>query len=196
MLGCLALLFVFSSSSYGQKANKFKNKEIALIEQKLPNQPFRILTIDNEKDSVFLRKKARKVNLEKNTGQVNYFVKRLLVTVKDSSNMGVGIAAPQVGLKRQIIAVQRFDKPDNPFEIFINPQIVSCSDEKKIGKEGCLSIPNFSADIFRPIEITIEYLDLEGRKHLEQVSGFTSVIFQHEIDHLNGILFIDHLSQE
>ena len=85
--------------SFAQKAKKLKRKELALIDEKLPNQSFRIFTIDNNKDSVFLRKKAKKVNLEKNRSQVNYFSKRLLKTVQDPKNMGVGIAAPQVGLE-------------------------------------------------------------------------------------------------
>lgn len=190
-LGVFAFTF-----SFAQKAKKFKVKELTLIEEKLPTEPLRILTIDNNKDSVFLRKKAKKVNLEKNRSQVIYFSKRLLKTVQDPKNMGVGIAAPQVGLRRQIILVQRFDKANEPYEIYINPIIKSCSEEKKAGKEGCLSIPDYSAEVFRPTNIVIEYLDIEGKKHIEEVSGFTSVIFQHEIDHLNGILFIDHLKSE
>ena len=190
-LGVFAFTF-----SFAQKAKKFKVKELTLIEEKLPTEPLRILTIDNNKDSVFLRKKAKKVNLEKNRSQVIYFSKRLMKTVQDPKNMGVGIAAPQVGLRRQIILVQRFDKVNEPYEIYINPIIKSCSEEKKAGKEGCLSIPDYSAEVFRPTNIVIEYLDIEGKKHIEEVSGFTTVIFQHEIDHLNGILFIDHLKSE
>ena len=190
-LGVFAFTF-----SFAQKAKKFKVKELTLIEEKSPTEPLRILTIDNTKDSVFLRKKARKINIEKNRSQVIYFSKRLLKTVQDPKNMGVGIAAPQVGLRRQIILVQRFDKVNEPYEIYINPIIKSCSEEKKAGKEGCLSIPDCSAEVFRPTNIVIEYLDIEGKKHIEEVSGFTSVIFQHEIDHLNGILFIDHLKSE
>ncbi len=182
--------------SFAQKAKKFKRKELALIDEKFPNQSFRIFTIDNKKDSVFLRKKAKRVNLEKNKSQVNYFSKRLLRTVRDPKNMGVGIAAPQVGLRRQIILVQRFDKTNEPYEIYINPIIRSYSEEQKSGEEACLSIPNYSAEVFRPINIILEYLDINGKKHIEEVSGFTSVIFQHEIDHLNGILFTDHLNSE
>jgi len=162
----------------------------------LPYEPFEVLTIENKKDSIFLRKQAKKVNLDKNKNEAIYFSKRLLKTVQDPKNMGVGIAAPQVGLQRQIILVQRFDKANEPFEIYINPIIKSCSDEQKLGKEGCLSIPNYTAEVFRPIKIVVEYVDLDGKKHIEEISGFTSVIFQHEIDHLNGILFTDHLQSE
>lgn len=184
------------TDSFAQKAKKFSRKELSLVEEKLPTESLRILTIDNKKDSIFLRKQSKKVNLEKNRDQVIYFSKRLLKTVQDPINMGVGIAAPQVGLRRQIILIQRFDKENEPFEVYINPIIKSCSGEKKLGKEGCLSIPDFSAEVFRPINIVVEYLDIDGKKHIEEIEGFTSVIFQHEIDHLNGILFVDHLQSE
>ena len=78
----------------------------------------------------------------------------------------------------------------------INPEIISLGKDLQEREEGCLSIPDFQAEVFRPISITIEYLDLDGKKHIEEVSGFTSVIFQHEIDHLNGILYLDHLEKE
>ena len=190
------LIFFFCVNSFGQKAKKLKRKELKLIEEKLPYEPFEVLTIENKKDSIFLRKQSKKVNLDKNKNEAIYFSKRLLKTVQDPKNMGVGIAAPQVGLQRQIILVQRFDKANEPFEIYINPIIKSCSDEQKLGKEGCLSIPNYTAEVFRPIKIVVEYVDLDGKKHIEEISGFTSVIFQHEIDHLNGILFTDHLQSE
>lgn len=193
----LSFLLVFLwCNATAQKAKNFKKKELKLIEKGLPNEPMHVLTITNKKDSVFLRKACKKVDVQKNQAQLNYFAKRLITTVQNPSNMGVGIAAPQVGLGRQIIVVQRFDKDDTPFEVYVNPVIVSCSEEKKLGKEGCLSIPDFQAEVFRPISITIEYLDMDGKKHIEEVSGFTSVIFQHEIDHLNGILFTDHLNTE
>ena len=150
----LAFLVLFTCvNSFGQKAKKLKRKELKLIEEKLPNEPFEVLTIENKKDSIFLRKQAKKVNLDKNKNEAIYFSKRLLKTVQDPKNMGVGIAAPQVGLQRQIILVQRFDKANEPFEIYINPIIKSCSDEQKLGKEGCLSIPNYTAEVFRPIKI-------------------------------------------
>jgi peptide deformylase len=190
------LIFFFCVNSFGQKAKKLKRKELKLIEEKLPYEPFEVLTIENKKDSIFLRKQSKKVNLDKNKNEAIYFSKRLLKTVQDPKNMGVGIAAPQVGLQRQIILVQRFDKANEPFEIYINPIIKSCSDEQKLGKEGCLSIPNYTAEVFRPIKIVVEYVDVDGKKHIEEISGFTSVIFQHEIDHLNGILFTDHLQSE
>ena len=180
----------------GQSPKKFKKKEKQLIESDNPNAILRILTIDNKKDSIFLRKTAKQVNYEKDLDLIIYFSKRLKATVTNPKNMGVGIAAPQVGLRRSMIYVQRFDKEEKPLEFYINPKIVEYSDSLQLGKEGCLSIPNRTDQVFRSQEIQIEYLDLEGKKHIEKVSGFTSVIFQHEIDHLNGILYIDHLNRE
>lgn len=189
---CLFLAFIpFLCTA--QRAKKLKKKEIALIEAGLPTDTLRVLKITNKEDSVFLRKKCRDVKFDKNEGNLIYFSKRLKATMIHPVNMGVGIAAPQVGLQRNIICVQRFDKEDTPLGIYLNPKIISCSDSTQIGKEGCLSIPNKTGMVERSKTITLEYLDLEGKKHIEIISGFTAVIFQHEIDHLRGILFTDHL---
>lgn len=192
----LILLLLMPFVLLAQSPKKFKKKEKQLIESDNPNAILRILTIDNKKDSIFLRKTAKQVNYEKDLDLIIYFSKRLKATVTNPKNMGVGIAAPQVGLRRSMIYVQRFDKEEKPLEFYINPKIVEYSDSLQLGKEGCLSIPNRTDQVFRSQEIQIEYLDLEGKKHIEKVSGFTSVIFQHEIDHLNGILYIDHLNRE
>ena len=156
----------------------------------------RVLKITNYEDSIFLRKQSKFVNYEKDLETITYFSKRLKKTVLDSINLGVGIAAPQVGLQRMLIYVQRFDKENYPMEFYINPQIVEYSDSTQLGKEGCLSIPDRTEEVFRAQTIKISYLDAKGKRHIEDVNGFTSVIFQHEIDHLNGILFIDHLKKE
>jgi peptide deformylase len=186
---------VLPLSVAGQRAKKMKKKEKTLIESGAPNDTLRILLITDSKDSLFLRRTCKDVNFYKNEGEVRYFAKRLIATMVHPKNMGVGIAAPQVGLRRNIICVQRFDKEGTPNEIFVNPIIVSCSDSTQMGTEGCLSIPKKKGDVKRAAHITLEYMDLDGRKHLEEVEGFTAVIFQHEIDHLRGILFIDHLAE-
>lgn len=110
---------------------------------------------------------------------------------------GVGIAAPQVGVLKNIIWVQRFDKEAFPFEVYLNPKITAYSSKKQTVKEGCLSIPQRS-DVLnsRAFNITIEYDTMSAKHKTETVEGFTSVIFQHEIDHLNGILYLDHLNKE
>ncbi|TDX86471.1 peptide deformylase [Epilithonimonas xixisoli] len=109
---------------------------------------------------------------------------------------GVGIAAPQVGINRRVVLVQRFDKPNAPVEYFINPKITWWSELLNKGTEGDLSIETFRGDFYRSYSIRLEYYDLENKKHDEMVEGFTAVIFQHEIDHLFGVLISDKLEKE
>jgi peptide deformylase len=119
---------------------------------------------------------------------------QMILTVQDTANAGVGIAAPQVGISRRLIAVQRFDKADNPFEFYANAYIIFYSDDKRIGSEGCLSIPNRRGNVERSEKIVVKYTNIETLKPCaDTVSGFTAVIFQHEVDHLDGILYIDKL---
>ena len=109
---------------------------------------------------------------------------------------GVGIAAPQVGINRRVVLVQRFDKEGAPVEYFINPKIIWWSELLNKGPEGDLSIETFRGDFYRSYSIRLEYYDLENMKHDEMVEGFTAVIFQHEIDHLFGVLISDKQEKE
>lgn len=121
---------------------------------------------------------------------------RMYLAVTDSVHGGVGIAAPQVGINRNVIWVQRFDKADTPFECFLNPKITWRSSLLRKGREGCLSIPDTRGEVYRNYAIRLTYQDMEGRVHEEMVEGFTAVIFQHEVDHLYGILFTDRLLEQ
>ena len=117
---------------------------------------------------------------------------RMLCTVIDPADPGVGIAAPQVGISRRLIAVQRFDREGEPFEFYVNPRIVRYAGETVRSPEGCLSIPGKIDTAVRRERVVLRYRDGQsGKRRREYVSGFTAVVFQHEIDHLNGILFID-----
>jgi len=157
----------------------------------------RLYLITNQQDSILLRKKSTYIKPNPKNKTLQLFAKRLVTTVRDSASLGVGIAAPQVGILKNIIAVQRLDKDDEPFEIYLNPVIKYYSKQKRPCLEACLSIPNRRAvTLDRSFEIKIEYDKLDGSHHSEKVDDFVSVIFQHEIDHLNGILFIDHLLKE
>lgn len=109
---------------------------------------------------------------------------------------GVGIAGPQVGINRRVVLVQRFDKEGAPVEYFINPKIIWRSELLNKGPEGDLSIEDFRGDFYRSYSIRLEYYDLDNKKHDEMVEGFTAVIFQHEIDHLSGILISDKSQNE
>lgn len=175
----------------------FSSQEVQLIMSANSLKPLRVYKINNKKDSLLLRAKSTYIKPDANNAVLQTFVKRLYATVQDSMSMGVGIAAPQVGVLKNIIWVQRFDKEAFPFEVYLNPKITAYSSKKQTVKEGCLSIPQRS-DVLnsRAFNITIEYDTMSAKHKTETVEGFTSVIFQHEIDHLNGILYLDHLNKE
>lgn len=122
--------------------------------------------------------------------------KRMYLAVTDSLHPGVGIAAPQVGINRNLIWVQRFDKPGEPMELYLNPQITWRSKLLRKELEGCLSIPDAMGQVFRNYAIRLTYRDTVGTYHDEMVEGFTAVIFQHETDHLHGILFTDRQAEQ
>jgi peptide deformylase len=109
---------------------------------------------------------------------------------------GIGLAATQIGIKKRVFTIDlaKKEEPKNP-RVFINPEIVWSSDETAIYEEGCLSIPETYNDVERPAQVKVKYLDLEGALHEVEANGLLATCLQHEIDHLNGILFIDHLSK-
>ncbi|MEZ4825536.1 MAG: peptide deformylase [Bacteroidia bacterium] len=158
--------------------------------------PMRVFLITQYEDSLLLRTQSQPVKADPADTVLQHFIARLYRTVTDSASMGVGIAAPQVGLLRQIIWVQRFDKEGFPFEAYLNPVIRQYSHLRRDGMEGCLSIPVVRDTVNRAYAILIEYDYPDGSHHIEMVEDFTAVIFQHEIDHLNGIVFTDHLKEE
>lgn len=114
-----------------------------------------------------------------------------------SSKFCVGIAAPQTGVLSRIIVVNVSLNPkphrNNGLLIMINPQITYSSGKLK-SREGCLSVPEFTGNVSRKDKITVEYLDINGKKQTLNTSGFESIVIQHEIDHLDGIVFLDKVS--
>lgn len=178
-------------------STSFSKKEKDLIMSNTADNPMRVFLITNHSDSILLRKKSEPVVADPNDPVQARFIQRLYHTVRDSMSMGVGIAAPQVGILKNIIWVQRFDKDKFPFEVYLNPKILQYTKKKQPCPEGCLSIPGRRATTLdRAYAILLEYDSPDGSHHIEMVEDFTAVIFQHEIDHLQGILFIDHLLQE
>lgn len=195
--------------SCSQPEEGFTKEELALIHG--TDSTMRVLTIESEEDLSILR--SNSINLSDKALLSEEYARLcslMVATVTHPSQDGVGIAGPQVGLNRRVVAVQRFDKAGEPFEVYPNISIVWASDSFSAGSEGCLSVPDRSEEVLRSQEIIIEYTDIrEGaceakveqkdgaRSPLptirETVSGFTAVIFQHEIDHLDGILYIDRL---
>jgi peptide deformylase len=174
------------------KPSNFNQAQLAMILDGAPQKPMRVFKINNVKDSLLLRQKSEDVVITKGDTILKHFTDRLYATVRDSISLGVGIAAPQVGLLKNIIWVQRFDKEEFPFEVYLNPKIVQYSQKKQTRAEGCLSIPNRRETLnCRAYAILLEYDTLEGEHKTEMVEDFTAIIFQHEVDHLNGILYID-----
>jgi peptide deformylase len=109
---------------------------------------------------------------------------------------GIGLAANQVGLLKRVIVMDcaRDDEPPALWKM-INPEIIWLSEENTKMEEGCLSIPGHNAEVVRPSEVHVSYLDIEGQKQEMQATGLLAACVQHEIDHLNGVLFLDHLSR-
>jgi peptide deformylase len=122
------------------------------------------------------------------------FAGDMLETMYDAP--GIGLAAIQVGepLRMLVLDVAEKDEPKNP-QVFINPEIVSRSDVPSFHEEGCLSIPDYYAEVERPAEVTVKYVDLDGKEQIVEAKGILATCLQHEIDHLNGVLFIDYLSK-
>lgn len=155
----------------------------------------RVLTVDDREDSLLLRSECTDFPLKAlRSERFGRLADRMIATVTDSTQDGVGIAGPQVGLKRRVVAVQRFDKAGEPFEVYPNIRVEYLSEEKQTGPEGCLSIPDIYGDVERSQTIVISYVDICTLETVrDTVNGFTAVIFQHETDHLNGILFTDRM---
>jgi peptide deformylase len=109
---------------------------------------------------------------------------------------GIGLAAVQVGVPKRVVVMDLSKKEDaHKPQVFINPEITWASDEKSTHEEGCLSIPEFYEEVERPTEIKVKYLDLDGKTHEIAANRLFATCLQHEIDHINGTLFIDHISK-
>ena len=157
----------------------------------------RVLTVEDSADVAVLRAKSRDIPARALKGNAyETLAASMLATVTSPEQDGVGIAGPQVGVLRRIVAVQRFDKEGNPFEVYPNIRITAFRGEPEAGREGCLSVPGRRGSVLRWRDIDIQYTSTaSGRDTTERVEGFTAVIFQHETDHLDGILYIDKLSE-
>ena len=126
--------------------------------------------------------------------EVRALVDDMFETMYDAP--GVGLAAIQLGVPKRIVTVDtaKKDDPKAP-QVFINPAVVWTSDETGIYEEGCLSIPEYYEEVERPAQVKVKYTDLEGKAHEVEADGLLATVLQHEIDHINGILFIDHISK-
>ena len=109
---------------------------------------------------------------------------------------GIGLAAIQLGIAKRVVTMDLSKKEDEQKPlVFINPEITWASEEKSQYEEGCLSIPEYYEEVERPAKVKVKYLDLDGKAHETEAKGLLATCLQHEIDHINGVLFIDHLSR-
>ncbi len=144
-----------------------------------------------------LRLKSKEVvKIDKKIKLLIRDLKETLVAQKDPE--GIGLAAPQIGKNVRIFVI----KPKNKIDVIINPEVISIEDENKNKKtkknimEGCLSLPHFYGPIKRSSKIKIKFLDEKGEIKIKEFTGIEAQIIQHEIDHLNGVLFIDRLLEQ
>lgn len=164
----------------------------------------RILTISNPADTAILKTVAKPVDGV--TDAVRALMDDMLETMYDAP--GIGLAAPQIGVLDRVVVMDLGDAPvaeglegeeaeqaaRNP-RFFANPEILWASEETLPYEEGCLSIPTYYDAVERPARVRVAYLNYQGEKVEEEIEGLYAVCFQHELDHLNGVLFIDHLSR-
>jgi peptide deformylase len=139
-------------------------------------------------------------------GQVDEEVRALVADMFETmyAAPGIGLAAIQVGVPKRILVIDLQEpadaedpesKPVKDPRVFINPEIVEHSDQDVPYTEGCLSVPDQYAEVDRPDRIRARWLDVDGKPHDEEITGLLATCLQHEMDHLNGVLFIDHLSR-
>ncbi len=184
-----------------QPVQVFTDQEIALVTSQITEQSdsmlLRVYTVEDESDLAVLRATCTYIPAEGiGTELYNTIAKALVETVTSPQQDGVGIAGPQVGINRRIVAVQRFDKEGEPFEVYPNIRITALRGEQVPGPEGCLSVPGRRGDVLRWQDIDITYTSPVTRQDTtETVQGYTAVIFQHETDHLDGVLYTDKLNE-
>lgn len=171
----------------------------------------RILTIDNAADLAILKAVSPPVEGGV-TDELRVLMDDMLETMYDAP--GIGLAAAQIGELKRVVVMDLGDKPvdgasedpeaeesedlqlarRNP-RYFVNPEVVWASDETFSYEEGCLSVPEYFDAVERPARVRVRYLNYQGETIEEEIEGLYAVCFQHELDHLNGVLFIDHLSR-
>ena len=188
----LKLLFLFVATQLS--AQKFNKEEARLIQSGDANSMMKVIQITDPNELKILKSVSTDIDLKDKLLPV--LAQRMFLSMRDPANPGIGIAAPQIGINKNIFWVQRFDKKDEPFELYLNPKIIWRSQLLRKGMEGCLSIPDFSSEVLRNYTIKISYYDKEAQFHEEMIEGFTAVVFQHEYDHLKGILFTDRLKEQ
>src|ERR1043165_2104799 len=141
-------------------------------------------------------KRLRQVS--KPVGKIDAATKKLVEDMFETmyAAPGIGLAAIEIGEPVRVVTMDlaKKDEPKEP-QVFINPELTWSSEAKNTHEEGCLSIPEFYEEVDRPAEVKVKYTDLQGERHEIAANGLLATCLQHEIDHLNGVLFIDHISK-
>ena len=162
---------------------------IAVSKEPLETPPLEIHTLGN----LVLRKPARRIS--KVDDSIRELARNMLKSMYTAR--GIGLAAPQVGIHKQMLVIDLdIENPANPPLVLINPEIVSCSATIDTYEEGCLSIPEVYLDVIRPSAVKISYRDEMGRPKKMNADGLLGRCIQHEIDHLNGVLFVDRVTDQ
>lgn len=187
----LSLLLVSCANT--QTADTWSDRELAIIRSADPL--LKVYTIADTTDSLLLRGTSENLSRKMlESPQYEQLAEAMVATVTSPEQDGVGIAGPQVGILRRVVAVQRLDKEGEPFEVYPNIRITEMRGELQPGPEGCLSVPGRRGEVMRSRDITIAYTSpFTLADTTEVIQGFTAVIFQHETDHLDGTLYIDKL---
>jgi peptide deformylase len=163
--------------------------QVLVAKEKLKNPPLDIHTLGDR----VLRQPAKRIT--KVDAEIRRIAEDMLKTMYSAD--GIGLAAPQVGIHKQLIVIDlKPDDPANPPLVLINPTIKRSSQETEADAEGCLSIPGVYLDVCRPVAIEVAYKDENGRPQTLQATGLLARAIQHEMDHLQGVMFVDRVEND
>jgi len=179
------------AGSFAQLAKNAEKKKplITVAKEAVKNPPLKIYMLGQET----LRTPANRI--VKVDDSIRKLAKDMLITMYSAK--GIGLAAPQVGVQKRILVIDlNFEDPDAPPNVFINPEIISSSASLDTYEEGCLSIPGVYLNVLRPSSIKLSYRDEMGRPKKMNAEGLMARCIQHEIDHLNGVLFVDKVTDQ
>ena len=179
------------AGSFAQLAKNAEKKKplIAVSKETVKNPPLKIYMLGQET----LRTPANRI--VKVDDSIRKLAKDMLITMYSAK--GIGLAAPQVGVQKRILVIDlNFEDPESPPNVFINPEIISSSASLDTYEEGCLSIPGVYLNVVRPSSIKLSYRDEMGRPKKMNAEGLMARCIQHEIDHLNGVLFVDKVTDQ
>ena len=179
------------AGSFAQLAKNAEKKKplIAVPKEAVKNPPLKIFMLGQET----LRTPANRI--VKVDDSIRKLAKDMLITMYSAK--GIGLAAPQVGIQKRILVIDlNFEDANSPPNVFINPEIISSSASLDTYEEGCLSIPGVYLNVLRPSSIKLSYRDEMGRPKKMNAEGLMARCIQHEIDHLNGVLFVDKVTDK